>query len=84
MEKISHDGVVVNGGNDGVLGLHAKRKKLIIDTDPGIGQFLFISLFFFPLSLLGTEFRMFSFTDNEFGNYFRKKKIVVFAIYFEK
>nr|KJB36384.1 hypothetical protein B456_006G156300 [Gossypium raimondii] len=46
MEKNSHDGVVVNGGNDGGLGLHAKRKKLIIDTDPGIDDSMAILMAF--------------------------------------
>ena len=45
-KKNSHDGIVVNGGNDGVLGSHANRNKLIIDTDPGIGQFLSFFIFF--------------------------------------
>lgn len=30
-----------NGQFDGVLGASAKPDKLIIDTDPGIGNFLF-------------------------------------------
>ncbi|TYI10782.1 hypothetical protein ES332_A09G164200v1 [Gossypium tomentosum] len=46
MEKNSHDGVVVNGGNDGVLGLHSKKKKVIIDTDPGIDDSMAILMAF--------------------------------------
>ncbi|GMI96657.1 uridine-ribohydrolase 1, nucleoside hydrolase 1 [Hibiscus trionum] len=46
MEKNSHDGVVVNGGNGGVLGFNAKRKKLIIDTDPGIDDSMAILMAF--------------------------------------
>ncbi|KAE8666295.1 putative uridine nucleosidase 2 [Hibiscus syriacus] len=46
MEKKSHDGVVVNGGNDGVVGLNAKMNKLIIDTDPGIDDSMAILMAF--------------------------------------
>ncbi|XVF76236.1 hypothetical protein PTKIN_Ptkin13bG0250000 [Pterospermum kingtungense] len=43
----SHDGIVVNGGNDGVLGSHhANRNKLIIDTDPGIDDSMAILMAF--------------------------------------
>ncbi|KAE8673040.1 Uridine nucleosidase 1 [Hibiscus syriacus] len=46
MEKKTHDGVVVNGGNDGVVGLNAKMNKLIIDTDPGIDDSMAILMAF--------------------------------------
>lgn len=36
--KNSHD-VVVDVEGDGVSANHLKREKLIIDTDPGIGEF---------------------------------------------
>lgn len=40
-------GVVLDGERDGVLDCQLKREKLIIDTDPGIGEFFrFISLVF--------------------------------------
>ncbi|BBH07674.1 uridine-ribohydrolase 1 [Prunus dulcis] len=40
-------GVVLDGEREGVLDCQLKREKLIIDTDPGIGEFFrFISLVF--------------------------------------
>ncbi|KAL4352963.1 hypothetical protein GQ457_06G009890 [Hibiscus cannabinus] len=36
LKKDSHDGIVTNGGSDGVFVPRANRNKLIIDTDPGI------------------------------------------------
>ncbi|XWS16741.1 hypothetical protein CRYUN_Cryun33cG0004700 [Craigia yunnanensis] len=45
-KKNSHDGIVVNGGNNSVLGSHANRNKLIIDTDPGIDDSMAILMAF--------------------------------------
>lgn len=42
------NGVAVDGERDCVRANHLKREKLIIDTDPGIGQFsVSICLIFF-------------------------------------
>ncbi|EOY08190.1 Uridine-ribohydrolase 1 isoform 3, partial [Theobroma cacao] len=46
MKKNSHDGIVVNGKNEGVFGSPAKRIKLIIDTDPGIDDSMAILMAF--------------------------------------
>ncbi|XVE76001.1 hypothetical protein DITRI_Ditri12bG0137500 [Diplodiscus trichospermus] len=46
MNNHSHDGIVANGDNDGVLGSHANRNKLIIDTDPGIDDSMAILMAF--------------------------------------
>ncbi|OMO68296.1 hypothetical protein COLO4_29777 [Corchorus olitorius] len=46
MEQNSHDGIVVNGHGDGVLGSAANRSKLIIDTDPGIDDSMAILMAF--------------------------------------
>ncbi|XP_022743754.1 uridine nucleosidase 1-like [Durio zibethinus] len=42
----SRDGIVVNGETDSVLGSHANRNKLIIDTDPGIDDSMAILMAF--------------------------------------
>ncbi|MFQ6629705.1 hypothetical protein Gotur_007725, partial [Gossypium turneri] len=44
--KDCHDGIVVNGGSDGLLLSHANSNKLIIDTDPGIDDSMAIFMAF--------------------------------------
>jgi len=51
--------IVENAQTDAVLGFHAKshRDKLLIDTDPGIGEFFF--LIFLSLHFLGIQTEVF-------------------------
>ncbi|KAK8713502.1 hypothetical protein V6N13_148717 [Hibiscus sabdariffa] len=46
LKKDSHDGIVTNGGSDGVFFPRANRNKLIIDTDPGIDDSIAILMAF--------------------------------------
>ncbi|KAH1039748.1 hypothetical protein J1N35_041491 [Gossypium stocksii] len=46
LKKDCHDGIVVNGGSDGLFPSHANRNKLIIDTDPGIDDSMAIFMAF--------------------------------------
>ncbi|TYG52596.1 hypothetical protein ES288_D09G040700v1 [Gossypium darwinii] len=46
LKKDCHDGIVVNGGSDGLLFSHANSNKLIIDTDPGIDDSMTIFMAF--------------------------------------
>ncbi|PPD94153.1 hypothetical protein GOBAR_DD08829 [Gossypium barbadense] len=46
LKKDCHDGIVVNGGSDGLLLSHANSNKLIIDTDLGIDDSMAIFMAF--------------------------------------